>query len=67
MWGGDIRVRWDVAMAALVLSFVFSTCLAWTSRATSQGPSYQGGFVQAVRLAAPGPPPGMPPPPPAAR
>lgn len=53
MWGGDIRVGWDVAMAALVLSFVLSTCLAWIYRATYQGLSYQRGFVQTLALAGP--------------
>jgi hypothetical protein len=37
MWGGDIRVGWDVALAALVLSFVLSASLAWIYRATYQG------------------------------
>jgi len=53
MWGGDIRVGWDVALAALVLSFVLSSSLAWIYRATYQGLSYQRGFVQTLALAAP--------------
>ena len=53
MWGGDIRVGWDVALVALVLSFVLSASLAWIYRATYQGLSYQRGFVQTLALAAP--------------
>lgn len=53
MWGGDIRVGWDVALAALVLSFVLSASLAWIYRATYQGLSFQRGFVQTLALGGP--------------
>src|SRR4051812_38889848 len=53
MWGGDIRVGWDVALAALVLAFVLAAALAWTYRATYEGLSYQRGFVQTLALGGP--------------
>lgn len=53
MWGGDIRVGWDVALAAMVLSFVLSTSLAWIYRVTYDGLSYQRGFVQTLALGGP--------------
>ncbi len=53
MWGGDIRVGWDVALAALVLSFVLCASLAWIYRATYQGLSFQRGFVQTLALSGP--------------
>jgi hypothetical protein len=53
MWGGDIRVGWDVALAALVLAFGLSAALAWIYRATYDGLSYQKGFVQTLALGGP--------------
>ena len=53
MWGGDIRVGWDIALAALVLSFVLSASIAWIYRATYEGLSYQRGFVQTLALGGP--------------
>jgi hypothetical protein len=53
MWGGDIRVGWDGALASLVLAFVLSASLAWVYRATYDGLSYQRGFVQTLALGGP--------------
>jgi len=53
MWGGDIRVGWDIALSALVLSFVLSASIAWIYRATYEGLSYQRGFVQTLALGGP--------------
>jgi hypothetical protein len=53
MWGGDIRMGWDVAVAALLLACVLSTGLAWIYRATYQGLSFQRGFVQTLALGGP--------------
>jgi hypothetical protein len=53
VWGGDIRVGWDLALASLVLSFVLSACIAWVYRATYDGLSYQRGFVQTLALGGP--------------
>ena len=53
MWGGDIRVGWDVALIALTLAFLLSVSLAWIYRATYEGLSYQRGFVQTIALGGP--------------
>jgi hypothetical protein len=53
VWGGDIRVGWDVALAALVLAFMLSLSIAWIYRATYEGLSYQRGFVQTLALSGP--------------
>ena len=53
MWGGDIRVGWDVALVALTLAFLLSASLAWIYRVTYEGLSYQRGFVQTIALGGP--------------